>query len=322
MHDHAAETPMLSCDVDKSRRLMWAAIITGAVCVAEVVGGLLSHSLALLSDAAHVFADVFSLLLSLCALRLACRVPTMNHNYGFHRAEIFAALINGLTLFLIAALIGREAWARFVSPPEIRTGQMLVIAVLGLLANAYVLFGLRGHSHDLNLHSAYLHVLGDLLASFGVVAAALLMAATGWYLVDPIISIAIGLLILVSAVRVVRDASHILMQGVPPHLDLRRITEAIEADPDTCAVHNLRLWAACSNAYVLTAHIVTCPETEEERIALKDRLRDMLYERFGVVEATLELECEPCAGSTLIHPLQHAELEHDHDHDHAHVHET
>lgn len=319
MHE-AAETPMMACDIEKSRRLVWAAIITGAVCVAELVGGLLSGSLALLSDAAHVFADVFSLLLSFFALRLACRVPTMHHNYGFHRAEIFAALINGLALFVIAILIGREAWERFLAPPEIHSGQMLVIAIIGLTANAYVLLGLRGHSHDINLHSAYLHVLGDLLASFGVVAAALIMVATGWYLADPIISAAIGLLILVSAARVVREAAHILMQGVPPNLDLHTITAAIEADDDVCAVHNLRVWAVCSNAYVLTAHIVTCPETEGERRALRERLRDMLHARFGVVEATLELECEPCTGGTLIHPLSHAELVRAHDH--GHVHET
>lgn len=316
------EGPLLPQDAAKSRRLLLAALITGAVCVIELIGGLMSGSLALLSDAAHVFADVFSLLLSFFALRLACRVPTMQHNYGFHRAEIFAALINGLALFAIAILIGREAWQRFLAPPEIHTSQMLAIAVLGLLANGYVLLGLRGHSHDINLHSAYLHVLGDLLASLGVVAAAITMASTGWYLADPIISIAIGLLIFVSAGRVVREAAHILMQGVPPHLDVRQITTAIETQPEICAVHNLRVWAVCSNAYILTAHIVTCPETEEERKALRERLREMLYARFGVVEATLELECEPCVGGTLIHPLSHAELVDTHTHGHDHVHET
>jgi cobalt-zinc-cadmium efflux system protein len=320
---------MLAGDRDKSRRLMLAATITAVVCVAELVGGLLSGSLALLSDAAHVFADVFSLLLSFFALRLACRVPTVNHNYGFHRAEIFAALINGLALFAIAAFIGHEAWQRVLSPPEIHTGPMLTIAIIGLLANAYVLLGLRGHAHDLNLHSAYLHVLGDLLASVGVVAAAAVMAATGWYLADPIISAVIGLLIVVSAARVVREATHILMQGVPPSLDLGRIIAAVQENPEICAVHNLRVWAVCSNAYILTAHIVTCPETESERRELRDRLRDMLHARFGVVEATLELECEPCAGGQMIHPLSHAELaaehhhhHHHHDHDHDHDHET
>lgn len=315
-------SPLLSQDAAKSRRLLLAAIITGIVCVIELIGGLLSGSLALLSDAAHVFADVFSLLLSFFALRLACRTPTMNHNYGFHRAEILAALVNGLALLAIAILIGREAWERFLAPPQIHTNQMFIVAVVGLLANGYVLLGLRGHSHDINLHSAYLHVLGDLLASLGVVAAAMVMAFTRWYLVDPIISTAIGLLILVSAARVVREAAHILMQGVPSHLDVRQITAAIEAHPLVRAVHNLRVWAACSNAYILTAHIVTCPETEEERRTLREDLRAMLYARFGVVEATLELECEPCAGQMLIYPLRHAEPADHHGPAHDHVHET
>lgn len=314
-HDH--EHMLGAVDRDKSRRLWFATLVTFGILIVELLGAWISGSLALLSDAAHVFADVFSLVLSLAALRLACTFPTDTRTYGLHRAEIFAAMINGLALFVIAVLIGHEAYLRLLKPPEIHTIQMLVVAVIGLLANWLVMTRLSGHHHDLNVRAAYLHVLGDLLASVGVVLGAVIMSLTGWYLADPIISVLIGLLILGSAWRVIREATHILLLGVPPSLNVREIAAAMTTVPGVNDVHAMRLWAACSNVYVMSAHVVACPETEDERVQIRADLRRLLSEKYGVAEATLELEETACPVHALIHPIAHPE---EHDHDEAHDH--
>lgn len=315
-HDYAVGAD----DADKSRRLLLATVLTSAILVAEVIGGYLSHSLALLSDAGHVFADVFSLGLSYFALRLACRLPTDTRTYGFHRAEIFAAMINGISLVVIAVIIWREAWERLFNPPEVQAGLMLVIAVIGLLVNILVLTKLSGHQHDLNLHSAYLHVLGDMLASVGVVIAAIVMATARWYLIDPIVSALLGLLIIWGAWRVISEATHILLLGVPRQLNIPEIAAAMQKVPDVLGVHSVRLWAPCSNLFIFSAHVVCCVETEAERVRVRNDLRELLAERYNVVEATLELECEPDGEQHLVRPLAHPEERHEHDHDRDHDH--
>lgn len=308
-HNHCAE--LGAADLDKSRRLLFATLLTAAILVAEIIGAWLSGSLALLSDAGHVFADIFSLLLSLAALRLACRLPSDTRTYGLHRAEILAALLNGLTLFAIALLISREAYLRLFAPPQIHTSLMLIVAVVGLLGNWLVLTRLSGHQHDLNMRGAYLHVLGDLLASFGVVAAALIMRFTGWYLADPILSILIALLILGGAWRLVSESVHILLLGVPRSLNVHQIAEAMLTVAGVTEVHNLRLWAACSNVYIMSAHVVIAEEGEAERVRIRQELRHLLSHDYDVAEATLELEEMACPVASLIHPLEHPD-EHEH----------
>jgi cobalt-zinc-cadmium efflux system protein len=312
---HHAEAQLGTGDADKSRRLVFATAVTVGILVAEVVGSWLSGSLALLSDAAHVFADVLALLLSLLALRLACRLPTATRTYGLHRAEIFAALLNGITLLVIAGLIGYEAWRRCLSPPEIKTVQMLIVAVVGLAANALVLTRLSGHHHDLNMRGAYLHVLGDMLASVGVVVGALVMQFTGWYLADPIISALIGLLILGGAWRLLSESVHILLLGVPRHLNVSTITAAMRQVADVVDIHNVRLWAPCSNVAIFSAHVVTCATDETQRVRVRDELRRLLAHDFGVTEVTLELEEQACPANGLIEPVAHPEP-HEHGHDH------
>lgn len=318
-HSHAHPHPpeIGAGDADKSRRLFLAALLTAGIFVIEVIGGFLSGSLALLSDAGHVFADVGSLALSYVALRLACRLPTDTRTFGLHRAEIFAAMINGISLVVIALLIWHEAWLRFRQPPEIKTGLMMVIAIVGLAVNVVVLTRLSGHHHDLNVRSAYLHVLGDMLASVGVVVAAVVMATTGWYLVDPIMSAALGLLIIWGAWRVLDEAMHILLLGVPRALNLRDIAAAMNDIPGVNDVHAMRLWAPCSNLFILSAHVVACPETDEERVKIIADLRSMLETRFNIAEVTLEMESTSCPVPSLVSPLVHPEApDHDHDHDH------
>lgn len=295
-----------SFDQDKAGRLRFAIALTGVVFVGELVGGLWTGSLALLSDAAHVFSDILALGLSLIALALACRPAGGRHSYGLHRAEVFAALINAVTLLVICALILREAYLRLTAPAEIKSLEMLAIATVGLVANWIVLSRLGAHDRrDLNLRSAYLHVLGDLLASVGVVIAAVIITLTGWNVVDPLLSIGIAGLIVVNALRVLGEALHILLEGVPRGIELEDVAEALRKVPGVRGVHHLHAWSICSNMPAFSAHVVTCPDSEAERAATRAALENILVHRFGFADTTLEFECKPCADDDLMCKVNH-----------------
>ncbi len=316
-HDHDAPPDF---DRLRGRHLRFAIGLTGVVFVGELIGGFWTGSLALLSDAGHVFSDVLSLALTLFAVGLACRPPTDRHSYGLHRTEVFAALANGLSLVVICLLIFYEAYQRLLTPPAIKSLEMLAIALVGLVGNWVVAVRLGGHGHDdLNLRSAYLHVLGDLLASVGVVIAALVIRVTGWTQVDPLLSAGIGLFILGGAVRVIGQASHILLEGVPPGVDLEALAAAMVAVEEVKGVHHVHAWNICSNIRALSAHVVTCPETEAERAAIRTKLEHILSAGFGFTETTLEFECEPCCEDGLLCSIEHrAAAGHAH-HDHPHA---
>ena len=299
---------MSSLNHSISSRLIWAIALTALTLVAEVAGGIWSNSLALMSDAAHVFLDLFALLLSLGAIRLAAQPAGERHSFGWHRAEVMASLVNGLTVFLMALGILYEGSKRLIAPEQVQTTPMLVIAILGLIANLLAAKGLHGHSHDdLNVRSAFLHVLGDAAASVGVIAGALLMRFTGWYLADPLISIAIGLLILAGAGRVVRDAVHILMEGVPHGLSISRVAERIRRIEGVSDVHHLNLWTVCSHILALSAHVDVAPEHEGRKNELLLRIEHELAEAFHITHTTIQLECSACANGPLIKPLNHTQ---------------
>lgn len=218
---------MTTLDSHISNKFKIAIALTAVTLVAEVAGGLWTNSLALLSDAAHVFLDLFALVLSLAAVQLAARPTSERHTFGFHRSEVFASFINGLTVFLMGIGILYEAWGRFAAPEPVKSGPMLVIAAIGLVMNLLAAKTLHSHSHDdLNVKSAFLHVVGDAAASVGVIIGGIVMYYTGWYLLDALLSAAIGLLILAGAGRVLRDATHILMEGAPRGLDLAEVASA------------------------------------------------------------------------------------------------
>ncbi len=309
-------------DEQKAGQLRFAVALTACVLAAEIAGGLWTRSLALLSDAGHVFSDVFSLALSLLALRLASLPPTDRHSYGLHRAEILAALVNGLSLLGICVLIGREAYVRFQEPPEVRSVEMLIIAALGMAANGVVAFLLQGHSHgDINLRSAYLHVVGDLLASVGVVVGAGVIAITGWHVIDPAISVGIGVIILVGAVRVTFESVHVLLEGVPPGIDLNTVVQEMSAVEGVLGVHHLHAWSVCSNLAALSAHVNVCEDSEAERSRIRKELEKLLQERFGFQATTLQIECEPPTHEegVLRHFRHGLESVHAHGHDHEHT---
>lgn len=289
-------------------RFILSMIFTAAILIVEVIGGYWTGSLALLSDAAHVFMDIFALALSYLALRLSALPADDRHTYGFHRLEVVAALINGVTLAYIAIEIFRESWVRWLSPQPIKSVEMLVIAVIGLVVNLVVAFVLGGHAHehddeegaeaheeaeDLNVRSAYLHVLGDAISSVGVIVAAGLIWWTGWQWVDPLMSIFIGVIIVISSWRVLKSSLHILVEGVPKHLSVEKIGQSMASVPGVQDVHDLHVWSICSGHIALSAHIITADQKLTDGDGIMAEIKARL-KKFGIEHTTIQLECEAC----------------------------
>ena len=295
------------------RRFIISMVFTGLILVAEVIGGLLSGSLALLSDAAHVFMDLFALGLSLLALRLSALPADDQHSFGWHRLEVFAALFNGITLLIIAVGIWVESVERLTNPVAIHSTEMLIIAVIGLVVNVAVALVLGGHDHehehdhtenevqknssqrkDLNLHSAFLHVVGDAISSIGVIIAALLIQFTNILWIDPLISILIGCIILVSAYRILRASLHILIEGVPEGLSIHNINERISSLPGVVGVHDLHVWCICSGVISLSAHIVVNNQNEKDPESEMLTIKGLLSQEFQIEHTTIQFEVCPC----------------------------
>jgi len=287
-------------------RFLWAVSLTALVLVGEVAGGLWTHSLALLSDAAHVLMDVVALGLSYIALRMAAQEPSDTHSYGLHRAEVLAAVINGGTLFVIAAGIFWEAGQRLWAPEPVKSLEMLVIAAAGLAVNLVVLLVLRGHDHghdydhehgaeDLNVRSAWLHVLGDTLSSVGVIVAGLVIWRTGWMVLDPLMSIAIGGVLFFGSGRLLKSGIHILMEGVPEGLHLPEIGQVMAAVPGAREVHDLHVWSLCPGAVALSAHVTVDGATWSDTSGIQAALKAVLRDRFRIEHTTIQVECERCA---------------------------
>ncbi|OUM90460.1 cation diffusion facilitator family transporter [Parageobacillus thermoglucosidasius] len=276
-----------------NKKLLTIALtITVGFMIAEIIGGLLSNSLALLSDAGHMFSDAFSLFLSLIAIRFAAMPATEKRTYGFYRFEILAAFINGVSLAAIAIYIYVEAYQRLISPPEVQSTMMIAISVLGLLANlaaARVL--MRGNtSENLNLRSAFLHVVGDALGSIGAIIAGLLILFFDWYIADPIISIVVATLILFSGWRVTKESVHILIEGTPKHIDLEEINKKLHSIPGIQSIHDLHVWTITSGMDSLSCHIVIDPGANAQEILLASR--KLIHDTCGIDHITIQIETE------------------------------
>ncbi len=271
-------------------RLKLALAMTSVYFVAEVLGGLLSNSLALLSDAGHMFSDIAALGLSLFAFQMARRPATTKRTYGYHRLEILAALINGLTLWLIVGAIFHEAYRRLLNPPEVHSMGMLVVALIGLIVNIAAGIILYGHRESLNMRGAFLHVLGDALGSVGAVVAGLIMLRTGWYLADPLISVLIGLLLLYTSWGLIKESVDILMQSVPRGIDVEEVHSAMEQVSGVIKVHDLHVWSVTSGVFTLSAHAVIRPDGNPHMIL--DRIEDELRTQFSIEHTTIQLEIE------------------------------
>ncbi len=310
-HQHEEER-----DIEPKRsRLLFAIALTGVILIAEVAGGLWAHSLALLSDAAHVFTDLVSLLLSFGALLIAMRPVTKEHTFGWHRAEVLAALANGGLLLGISAFLLWEAYLRLQHPPAVRVTGMLAVAAAGLLVNGIIAIRLRGHAReDLNIRSAYLHVMADLAGSVGVVLAAVIMLPTKWYIVDPILGMAIALTVLFGSFRLLNDTIHILLEGVPPEIELPEVYERIRAVPGVEDIHDLHIWTICSHLFALSVHITVGERTAEERDQIVQAVNEELGKHFGIAETTIQAESQPCRTEALIHLVPHQSGSHRHSH--------
>ncbi len=295
-HDHDAGHSHVP-SVIKYERPLWIAFgLTLFFLFVEVAGGILTNSLALLSDAAHMMTDVIALGVSLFAVRLARKPADAKRTYGYARMEAIGAMINGGLLFLVAGYILWEAVGRFREPPHVASTGMLVVAGLGLVVNLISMQLLRAGAGDsLNMKGAYLEVWSDMLGSVGVILGALAIRFTGWTVIDPIIAVLIGLWVLPRTWVLLRQAGHVLMQGVPAGVNLDAVRDAMQAQPGVAAVHDLHVWALGSREPILTAHVLLAndaADTDGIRIAMAE----MLHERFDIDHATLQLEGRHCGG--------------------------
>ena len=286
-HDHSHQHGMVQRG-EVSRRLMWVLGITSLFMVAELVGGILSNSLALLADAGHMFTDVAALGLSVFAMHLAQRPPSRRRTFGYVRFEILAALVNGATLLVIAGLIIVEAWERLREPVVIDAVVMLAVASVGLLVNVFGALLLHKHAHDnLNVRGAYLHVLGDLLGSLGAIGAGVVVLTTNWTPADAIISVVIALLILYSAWNLVREATDVLLESAPAHLDMEGLLDELESIRGLDDVHDVHVWTLTSGFVALSAHGVIDDPADHTRVLDEVRTR---MRKLGIEHVTFQLE--------------------------------
>ena len=257
--------------------------------VVEAVGGLLANSLALVADAAHMLSDVAALGLSAFALWFARRPATAQKSYGYLRIEILAALINGVTLVVLSLFIFWQAWQRLHSPEPIAGGLMLAVAVGGLLVNILAAFLLHGASgHSLNVRGAYLHVLGDLLGSVGAIAAAIIILTTGWLPADPLISVVVGALILVSSWRLVRESVDILLEATPAHIDLAAVERAVQDVAGVQTVYDLHVWTLTSGFVAMSGHVVIDDMGRYDQVLAA--VHTTMHEIFGINHVTVQIE--------------------------------
>ena len=299
---------------DRSATLKVALALTCVVLVVELAGGLASHSLALLSDAGHILTDVFALGLAWFAAAQAGRPADQRRSYGYHRVSILAALFNSVVLIVIVVVIGYEAMRRLANPEPVQGGVVIVAALVAIAVNAYVAFGLRGDTHNVNMRAALMHVTGDIGASVAVVVAGAVILMTGWLPIDPLLSLAIAVLIAYGAWRIVRETVNLLMEGTPREIDLAAVTSEITGTRLISGMHDLHVWALSSDEMSLSVHVVVDDGTLGEAEHVVRDLESRLCDRFAIGHTTIQVEsCHPCG------EINHGAGEHNHPHDHVRV---
>ena len=282
MHSHASTTRVLSVAMG----------ITAAFFVVELVGGILTNSLALQTDAFHMLTDVVSLAYALVAVWISQRPVNLKKTYGYYRVEILSAFLNGILLWAVVIFVFYEAIQRLQQPADVQSLNMLIIAIFGLIANGLVAAALsRSRNHSLNLKGAFLHVVADALGSVGAISAGLIMFFTGWYQADPIASIMIGVLVFYSSGKIVRDSVNVLLEGVPGHIDLSAVERRILGMEGVKNIHDLHVWSiADTNMCCMSSHVVVEDETNGKELVTK--LIDILNKEFGIDHTTIQIEDE------------------------------
>ncbi|TCS37918.1 cobalt-zinc-cadmium efflux system protein [Paucimonas lemoignei] len=305
-HSHAVP------GTQNERALRFALLLTTTFLIAEVVAGVLTGSLALISDAAHMFTDAAALAIALVAVRIGKRPADSQRTFGYYRFEILAAAFNAILLFLVAIYILFEAYQRLKNPPEIQSTGMLIVAVLGLginLVSMRLLSG--GKEHSLNVKGAYLEVWSDMLGSLGVIAGALIIRFTGWSWVDSLVAVAIGLWVLPRTWLLLKESLNVLLEGVPEGIGLDKVQQALLAVPGVQSLHDLHVWTISSGKVSLTVHVV-CAATEMPNDRLLAAIRSMLATQFDIHHSTVQLEQAPCEQASDLHtfiPTSHDDKE-------------
>ncbi len=290
------------------RRLKIAIFFTLIILGAEFLGGIWANSLALLSDAAHLFMDLVALCLTWFALIICERPSTNTKTFGYHRIETFAAFLNGLLIFGIAFGILFESIDHFLNPQEVQSAIVIWVATIGLIVNLAIMYSLRkpvSETQDLNIKSAFYHILGDSLASVGVILGGLIIQYTGWYQVDAVVSLGIGLLILWGTFKILSESIHILLEGVPKGVSLTEVENAITAIPAVKNVHELHIWCICSNIYALSTHALVQNDGQNKVQTLLEEIRAVLKNRFNIAHSTIQLESISCGKSGILCEMKH-----------------
>lgn len=278
------------------RRLLWALLLTAGFMLVEAAGGWWSGSLALLADAGHMLTDTFALGLAWLAVGMARRPADHDRTYGYHRLEVLAAFVNGLVLLAVVGGIYYEAALRLFHPEPVAAGEMLLIAIVGLFANIASFMLLHGGHHDhgnLNRRAALLHVLGDLLGSVAAIVAALVILATGWMPIDPLLSILIGLLILRSTWAVIRESGQVLLEAAPADMDVASLGGELQREvPGVLDVHHVHVWSLTPERPLLTMHLRAAPDSDSAQLLAA--VKAMLARRYGITHSAVQIEQGPC----------------------------
>ncbi|GAC1378142.1 MAG: cation diffusion facilitator family transporter [Ktedonobacteraceae bacterium] len=297
--------------------LRLAFFLTLLILAAELAGGIISHSLALLSDAGHVFTDIFALGIAWFATAQAERPANANKTFGYHRVGILAALINAASLIAIAVWIIFEAVQRFQHPEPIQPLVMFLSAAVGIIVNLYIGFGLQKEQSNINVRAATLHVFGDIGASLGVVVAGLTVLLTGWTPIDPLLSIAIAALIALGAWSILRETADILLESTPKDINLSALADDMKSMPEVKSVHDLHVWSITSGMYALSAHVQTTNLPLNECAPVMQQLEAMLHDRYRIGHSTLQFECSAHKGKCSEMAGLYCQMEEAHNHKHS-----
>jgi len=293
-------------------KLKLGLILTASILAVEVVGGLLSNSLALLSDAGHVFADILALSLSLYGVRQAKRPASERMTFGYHRVGVVIAIVNALSIFAIAGIILYEAYNRLIQPSEVKSLLMLCVAIIGLGVNIFVAFWLRKEQHEnLNVRSAFWHASGDALASIGVIIGGVIILTTGWLWVDPIISVLISVIIFIAAWRILKEGLRVLLEATPSSIDIQKMIGVLKRLPTVKDVHDIHVWSISPEINAMSCHVLIDDVPTSKAANIREQIKELMQQQFNITHTTLQMECQQCDSNDVFCTLTFGSSEQD-----------